>query len=164
MPEPKYNVEVQKYTDLLNRAIDEEANLLELVLRATTRSLVRIGIVSTCRIDGASPPPGLTRFIDHLQQPWGKKLPMCDVHLLSILEEKGGVRDQCHHSLEFAEERENDVRLTLDWQRFFSVPVAMRSARVRDELQKCAAEALRYFEQFGKGELNYESLDGKHGS
>jgi hypothetical protein len=40
----------------------------------------------------------------------------------------------------------------------------MRSAKVRDELQKCAAEALRYFEQFGKGELNYESLDGKHGS
>jgi hypothetical protein len=153
------NLEPKKYSELSDSVIDQAAEFFDHLVNARRRTLIRVGIVASIRIDGESPPPGVALYIKHLERPWGKPLIRCDSNLVALLGENDKTRDQCHHRLSFnqaEEEKKNDLRLVLDWQRVMLSPVELKSqGTARKYLEASSLLALEYFEKFGQGELEY---------
>lgn len=159
IPELRPNVQLDRYSVVLERTIDEACELADHILGSASRPLGRIGVVAECRLDGESLPPGVLAFIKHQERPWGKSLLKCQTHLLAVVTETDRHSDRCHHMLAMDEDNKNDVRLTLDWQRVIPSAIEIRSNKLRDQLGECAKSAVEYFEMFGKGELRYGEVD-----
>ncbi len=125
------------------------------------RKLVRVGLVAQCRLDGESLPPGIERFVNHTASPWGRPLQKLNADLLAVLgeDDDGRVVSRCHHHLDLTVDRLDgrDVRLKLDWQRFWYEPyfLPQGSEKRMLELQGLCAEGMEYFNRFAMGDLNY---------
>jgi hypothetical protein len=151
---------MKKYTSLLETAEEELCEVFDLLTASETRTLTRIGIMAFCRLDGESLPPGVDLFMRYLSRPWGPSLQKCQAHLLGIITEDEKFRDRCHHQIDMTIDRENDIRLILDWQRIYlAEPQIPKGKYLRDQVQKCSADARSYFERFGKGDMDYGNLD-----
>jgi hypothetical protein len=79
---------------------------------------------------------------------------------LGTVAEDEKMKDRCHHQINLDDDRKNDVRLTLDWQRLFSSEIQVGKGKLlREHFRKCSADAVAYFERFGKGDLKYGDID-----
>ena len=153
-------LEVKKYSSLLENTIDEYCEAFDQIAVAESRTLGRLGIVANCRLDGEALPPGVALFLKYLGRPWGGSLAKCQAHLLGTISESDKIKDRCHYQIDVNDDRKNDVRLTLDWQRLFlSEPQVSRGKLLREHFKKCSGDAMAYFELFGKGDLKYGDLD-----
>jgi hypothetical protein len=148
----------KNYSELLESTVHQAGDFVDQALGNRRRTLIRVGIVASTRIDGESPPPGVDLYVKHLQSPWRAPLIRCEANLTSLLHEDQKTRDQCHHRLNFNQaddDKKNDFRFVLDWQRVMLTPVDLKSGTSRQHLQSSASSALDYFEKFGKGDLDY---------
>jgi hypothetical protein len=160
LPEFSGVLEVQKFSSLLEDAIERYCEAFDHIVGSETRGLMRIGIVAQCSLDGEGLPPGVSLFEKHLGRPWGGSLAKCQAHLLGTIFQDEKITDRCHHQIDVSDDRKNDVKLVLDWQRLFlTAPNIPKGKLLRDHFKKCSSAALEYFETFGKGDLNYGDLD-----
>jgi len=161
-PEIQYRNQLEKYSVLLQRTIDEFCELTGHLIGEGSRFLTMIGIVATTSLNAESPPPGVGAFLGHLERPWGRSLLKYQTDLVSILNETSTIREQCHHRIyldQGDEARKNHIRLILDWQRVLVSPIELRANKIKDHLQSGIVSALDYFERFAKGELQYDHVN-----
>jgi hypothetical protein len=148
--------DVRKYSELLASIIEEYCEVFDHIVGSESRGLQRLGIVANCRLDGRLLPPGVARFAKYLARPWGGSLAKCQAHLLGNIAETEKTRDRCHHQIDMDDDRKDDVRFTLDWQRSFISEIELgRGKLLREQFKKCSAAAVDYFERWGKGDLDY---------
>lgn len=160
IPELRPRVPIDRYTNLLENVLSAWGEMVDLLLATETRSVIRIGVVAQCKLDGQSLPPGVSAFIEHQQKPWGHRpLEKCQIHIISTIGESEVGRDRCHHILDVNVDRKNDVRLILDWQRILPEAIEFRANKLRDITQRSVPTALEYFETFGKGDLHYAETE-----
>jgi hypothetical protein len=120
------------------------------------RALKRIGVVATGRVQRHAPPPGLVRLMDHIGAPWSRKLIGCTARISAILGEDKMTQEQCHHTLQAEDGGANAViQFTLDWQRHYSDAPSLSPGDISKRASTCLEDALKYFETFGAGDLNY---------
>lgn len=117
----------------------------------------RIGIVADASLNKESFPPGLNNWIDYLGKPWKGQTRKIEAVLLAKLDETQVYYDQCHHHIKFNEESpESGFEFKLDWQRLFKEPLRFDTKNMLETVAQCQEEAIKYFEKFGEGDLDYE--------
>lgn len=150
---------VRPYSDLIAEMLVEVGGLILLLQQAGIRQRVRrIGIVADVRLNGTALPPGVERYVAHLTRPWGGRLQKCQTDLLATVAEAPAHVDRCHHRYDATVDRGDDVRLTLDWQRFYgeSVSLPHGKEKLASYLAEAAKDASNYFSRFAEGDLAYE--------
>jgi len=147
-----------KYSDLLTQARDLLLEFLSAAYGAKPIPLTRVGVVAQLEVDAGAPPPGVEALMNHLAGPWGKPLVKVEMpSLLVNLEEGDRSIDRCHHGLWLdSTNAEQGLRLRLDWQRLFLLEEDARSLADAATLGACVESALKYFEIFGLGDLDYD--------
>ena len=147
------------YSQLLEKTLTYVQVFLALIKDLKGFQFDRIGIVANVGSDKESFPPGVLRWLEHLSKPWGT-LTKSESLLLANLQENNEAqyRDQCHHVVKFDDTTpEVGVRITLDWQRVFEIPISMSDIEVLPRtLLSCKDEARKYFQNFGEGGLKYD--------
>ncbi len=151
----RYSVSLAKTLNLTHELLD---TFRRSPLSEGRIAIVRFGVVATCRIDSASPPPGVADLVESLRRamPDDSRLVKSDTTLLARLLDREDRMEQCHHSVAFnegepAKEPRREMRFTLDWQRIHKTAVKLPDAD--KELEGVAKSATEYFELFGSGAL-----------
>lgn len=124
----------------------------------TERQLIRIGCVATTSFASESLPPGVEEFARSAGALWGKKPRALSSRVLIELSRTEEYVEQCHHQIEYKEERESATALTLDWQRVITAPLQVGGSSWRADLSKradqlvesCGSAAYGYFERFAE--------------
>jgi hypothetical protein len=149
-----YSPEPAQFATLAQRMLTTSAEVLAMLPKP--RRLQRIGIVATGRVQRNAPPPGLTRLIEYIGAPWGRAPIACTARISTVLDDGAKTQEKCHHSLQFEDGAPDGVvQFTLDWQRFYSEAAALTASELSKRASTCLDDAVRYFEKFGAGDLNY---------
>lgn len=157
---PKFRLpEVMPYSQLLEKTFKCVQKLIALMKDLKGFQFDRIGIVANVGSDKDSLPPGVLKWVEHLNKPWGK-LVKSDASLVAQLDknETEGYNDRCHHNIKFDDATpETGIHFTLDWQRTFNKSILISEGKgLSVLLTSCKAKALDYFQTFGEGDLNYD--------
>lgn len=143
---------IQTYTQTLDEVAGALTELLGAIAMPTGRSVHRIGCLADCRMAEDAAPPGVTGFVNHLDSAWPGKVKAIESNLLVELSASDQSRDQCHHTLsKNAYDKPNDLRLRLDWQRYWVSPKTMGSAELKAAVDEVKKMAVEYFSAFGEG-------------
>jgi len=143
------------YSDILTEVQDRLVKFTSALDLPSQSNLGRIGVVASCRLELTNLPPGISRFITFLGRPWRESLDEGRIHLRIPLSNHQRGRDRCHHIVSF--NRDSDLgllELKLDWQRCFEPSIRV-DASLEKELSTSTANAVSYFETFGRGDLAY---------
>ena len=154
LPAPKFTVERAAYSELLERVVGETADLLG-DLAAGPLPLSRIGVVASISMSDDEWPPGVAAFVEHIARPWGGAVPAMNGRVTGIIKDEGGISDRCIHTFDRDADRGGGLRLTLDWQRLYTEPIEFGPASARATIEEGTADALRYFERFAEGDLDF---------
>ena len=154
LPAPKFTVERAAYSELLGRVVEETADLLGDLARESL-PLIRIGVVASISMSEDEWPPGVAAFVEHIARPWGGGVPAMSGRITGIINDEGGASDRCHHTFERDTDRGGGLRLTLDWQRLYAEPLQLDPASARKSIEEGTLNALRYFERFAEGDLDF---------
>lgn len=138
-------VPVARYSDLLHASLLDTSTLIDNLSTSHPVAVRRIGIVGLVRIAPKRFPPGVARLYDYLRAPWTSTEHVNSMTLAEV-HRGDGFRDRCHHSLDVQAESPGAATFSLDWQRVFDEPVAVRGDR--RTIWHAAADAIKYFEQF----------------
>lgn len=139
------------FTELLSISIDKIIESNRLIKELRTRSITKIGIVSTTLVDLDEVPPGIKSLIDHLARPWDGKLSECNVRITTRLREDDRWSDVCHHHLIIPQDRTELTTIVLDWQRSYSKPHQSDDRGMRKLFDDGVKSALDYFEEVAEG-------------
>lgn len=144
--------EMRPATEALDELVGELGPCVEALRKP--RIVRRIGLVFDARVNGAELPPGLEEFEARLARSVGHtKLTVCETSLLARVRETPTHRDQCHHRLSFdSDERPNDFRVIMDFQRFWTTEQTFSDRWLRDQVADLQQHALAYVERFGAGD------------
>lgn len=139
------------FSDLLLISIDKliEANRLARELR--TRSIKKIGIVSTTQVDIDEAPPGLHALIAHLASPWKGGFNECNIRITTNIASDDLWSDMCHHHLIIPEDRTELITVVLDWQRVYEKHQPSDDRSMRRIFDEGAKSAFEYFEEVAEG-------------
>ena len=150
------NPSVQRFSDLLSRAIELSSAICER-LSDPPVVLTRLGIVADCRIDEKAMPPGVTRFLEHVGKPWQSRPVILSGVTTVDLPSDDRWTYRCHHAIDInSVDRPEDVRVKLDWQMFpKGDPRPIARGNAQQLISEAAARANKYFERFGGGGLAY---------
>lgn len=119
----------------------------------------RIGVVASVGSDKDSLPPGILRWLEYLGKPLGNVTKSEASFLAKFQDSKENeFYDQCHHLIRFDDSApEIGYRIVLDWQRMFDKPKVISDTRdLVTNLNSAKEEAIKYFQKFGEGDLNYD--------
>ncbi len=132
--------------------------LASLVVESSREHFKRLGILVDARLSEDELPPGVEALLSRvrsLARPLGVTCARADVTVVSVTKQDlvAGTRDLCHQKIVVDEGRPRDVRLLLDYQRYWT-KVQMRAGRsFIDVVAAVERDALAFFEQIGAGEL-----------
>lgn len=147
---------IRTYQELLDQVLEHLAAVLSAALPGGPRGLLRIGLVADCHLAEDTAPPGLTRLIQHIGSPWDGNLLATKAHIVAVVEESEKHVDRCHHRIDVDRlERQNDLRLALDWQRFYSEAERLDADEMAGRVAAVTPLALEYFDRFAAGDLSY---------
>lgn len=159
-----FGVPVQPFSSLLGKLVDEASWLLGTVCKLDERAANRIGVIANARMTREEQPPGMTDLLDHVGKPWPAGLRVFTGTILAELGSSEQWVDQCHHSVSADLTSDTgEVEVKLDWQRLStnSAKVTARHSEVR--LAEAVRAALKYFDLFGEGGLDYDRVRDNRG-
>lgn len=133
--------------DVLNR-LTEAALLLP---SPKSRTVQRVGIVSTTAVAEDEIPPGIVRFIEYVGRPWKGSIEHFNINISVDLGKMPGWTDRCIHTLVKSEDPEKLITLQFDWQRTFATGRPITAASLKEVLETAQKPALDYFEDIGEG-------------
>ena len=145
------------YSELLPEVFDR---LLDATLKAplaSTRKIMRIGVVSETFVSDEDLPPGIKKLIDFLGAPWGA-LDDYNMRVTARVGQADGWYDTCTHSIVRADGADSLTSLTFDWGRHYETSRPVDANSLRSLSNHCQEAALRYFEELGEGSRFDESL------
>ena len=146
------------YTELLPVVARRLVDTVVLLPGLSTRSVTRMGIMSTTTVADDEVPPGIGRFIEYIGRPWGGALPHFEFAITAEIGKGGGWTDRCIHTIQRPEDRSELMTVTLDWQRVFTAGHPINSTGLTEMLGEGQRAALRYFEDVGEGKRFDETL------
>jgi hypothetical protein len=146
------------YTELLPSVIRKLIEATLLLPRAKTRSVTRVGIVSTTSVADEELPPGIARFIKYMGRPWKGEIDHYNISITSDIGKGQGWTDRCIHQVNKPDDREQLMTLNFDWQRVFTSGHPISTASLSDILEKAERAALKYFEDLAEGRRFDEDL------
>ena len=123
-----------------------------------TRSVTRVGIVSTSTVGDDELPPGIARFIEYIGRPWKAGADYFSISITSDVATGRGWTDRCTHQMTKPEDPEQLMVLNFDFQRTFTTGHPMNRETLTDLRNKTERDALRYFEDIGEGKRFDEDL------
>jgi hypothetical protein len=133
---------------------DVEKKLIEAALLlpgANTRTVTRIGIVSTTLVAEDEVPPGIERFIKYIGRPWKGSVDNFNVQIVAELDKTPKWSDRCVHLLVKPEDREQLPTLRFDWQRTFVSGRPLTHESLRDMTASAKIASLKYLEELAEG-------------
>jgi len=144
------------FTRLLPEVQERLVEAAGLVVGGTERLLHRVGVVCSTTVLEEEAPPGIVRFLDYIQQPWGVTADAYAIDVTSKLpikdKKKSGILDRCQHAVSKQEFGDGLVNIKLDWQRRFDPPLKLSVKLLGDILDEAQEDALDYFEDVGQGD------------
>lgn len=149
---------VLTYTELLEKTFGWINLMFDYFKNIPDLKYDRIGLVASANLEEKTTPPGVQKWMEYLGRPWRGSLLEVNVKTLSKLEEGENFSDRCHHQIEYLLNKvdEKGYNLTLDWQREFNRVKNFQEGDFRDTIEVCKNAALKYFDIFAQGDLNYE--------
>lgn len=159
VPALRYPIEPQPFSQLIERVRTATERMASALHRRHPRDLRRFGLVASCRCEGAALPPGVAAWLAHQGRPWGGTPLRCQSTVVAKLAARAdGGSDRCHHTLDQSEDRADDLRCVLDWQRQYAAGHRWpkSDAKLAEALQQSCEDAVSYFKRFGEGDLNYD--------
>jgi hypothetical protein len=148
---------VRPFSELLEEGVAYMAATCD-ALTAPPIELTRVGVVADCRLEEEGLPPGITRLLEHVGQPWGAPPTLFNGVFLNELGRDDDWTYRCHHTLDVnTADRPGDVRLRLDWQmvRNPARKLVLHRGAAKSLLAGAAEQAKTYFEAFAAGNLDY---------
>lgn len=123
-----------------------------------SRTVKRVGVISTTVVEDHEAPPGITRFIEYVGRPWGGKLDHFSFSIVADIGKGQGYADRCIHSIQRPEDREQLMTITLDWQRQLTSGNPINLESLKELAERAEKAALKYFEDVGEGSRFDEKL------
>lgn len=125
----------------------------ELICSVQSRTIQRIGIVSSTSVDEEDAPPGILKFIDYVSKPWaGERPPYYRFDILADLGKTNAWSDRCLHVLLKQEEsRDQLTTIRFDWQRSLINEKPAREEFLIELMRDAEKAALDYFEDLAIG-------------
>ena len=145
----------EPYTTMLqevsNRALAAAALLID-----STRTLERIGVVSSTVVSEADAPPGLLRYINHCCRPWAGLVENYHFQVIATVNEQEQWDDRC--ILIFSKPETDDealLTITFDYQRKFKEKKHVKGdvSSLKPILLSVQESALSYFESLAIGDM-----------
>jgi hypothetical protein len=152
------------YTELLPKVSERLISAARLLPTISERKILQVGVVSTTRAASADLPPGLLKFIEYLGRPWGSKLTMFSIDVISEINSTDNWTDKCLHKLVKPEDPEELMTLTLDFHRQFKTSQQTTEAQMKTLITRCSEDALSYFEDLAVGNRFDEHIIGRKSS
>jgi hypothetical protein len=147
------------YSELLPDVSRRLVETMEGVLKIGPRTFSRLGIVATTTIASDELPPGMLRFIEYINRPWGRSVEHYTFQINAELSHTPSWTDRCNHILIKApEEPDQLVRLQLDWNRTFTSELAAKKESIEKVFEDISKESLQYFEDLAEGNRFDEEL------
>lgn len=148
---------LSNYSTLLENSLNYFGSVLEELDKVEPLQMNRMGVVARLNLSQEDLPPGIEMFIDHIKKPWSADLMSMNSMINIILNETEEYKDCCRHSIRLNENTKKDeTSISLDWQRLYESPVVIRPSSTIKTAKECCENAVKYFESFGKGELEYD--------
>jgi hypothetical protein len=122
-----------------------------LLPQASSRSITRIGIVSTTVAALDDLPPGVNRMIEYLSKPWSGNIQGFNFNVTGIIFEDDKVLERCIHYITRGEDEEQLITLKLDWQRYLKKPAVLERNPLSKVFGQASESALIYFEELAVG-------------
>lgn len=139
------------FTELLGEISRRLIKATQLLPNIETRTLRRIGVVSTTILDESVMPPGITRFIRYASRPWSGDVTNYSIFITSELRKTPKISEKCMHLLLKPEDTEEVPMIKFDWQRWFISGQAIRRGELEEKLENAKKSALAYFEDLAVG-------------
>ena len=147
------------YTTLISDLHKKLAELVPLVPSWKSRTIERIGIVSTTNVDAGDIPPGVGRLIVYMGRPWGGRMDFYNFSLSVALGDKESGSDRCIVAISRVEGQVDDlVTINLDWQRTLKKPRALTVDNLSALFRDAEKASTEYFENIGEGGMFDEEL------
>lgn len=145
----------EPYTRMLDevtkRAL-EAANRLV----TTSRTLEKIGVISTTVVSETDAPPGIQKCIEYFAKPWPNGMEHYHIQTVAFVDRAEEWNDRCIHTLlkTEAEAEEGLVHLVFDFQRIYKNGKGYKDvASLRPIVQSVRDAALQYFERLAEGDI-----------
>ena len=148
------------FTTLLEEAIDRLIETAPLLPSGkASRSMIRVGIMSTTTVDMEEAPPGIIRFIEYVGRPWKNSPEHFGILVMSELGSSSkGWKDRCIHTLKKSEDKDSLLSIQLDWQRVYEAERHITQDVLKPLMANCRDDALKYFEDVAEGSRFDEEL------
>jgi hypothetical protein len=149
------------YTELLPMVCTKLIEDTLTIPNSRTRSVHRVGIVTTTAIAEEEAPPGIIRFLDYMRDPWGTIFPAFSFNFTSELDSTPHRRDVCNHTVIRASGLGALLNMSFDWQRSFMQPRPMSQSTLEEIVLEAEEAALAYFEELAQGNRFDVDLNSK---
>jgi len=146
------------YTELLPQISSKLIEATLLLTGPQSRTVKRVGIISTTAVAEDELPPGIARFISYVGRPWRGLLSNFNISIAGEVDKASGWVDRCIHTLTKPEGSDQLMEMQFDWQRTFSSSRAINRESLRDILGKAERDSLKYFEEVAEGSLFDEEI------
>jgi hypothetical protein len=140
------------FTHLLPEVCKRLIYATSLVMPMKTRAVEKVGIVSLTTVDDKDAPPGIAKFLTYMSRPWKTTLDHFGMQITANLASTPMWSDRCIHQLNKVDNPDALMTLSLDWQRTYSSPTPVIESDLKELIQSCQAEALKYFEDLAVGD------------
>ncbi|WP_342726762.1 hypothetical protein AAFG07_07910 [Bradyrhizobium sp. B097] len=149
------------YTQLLPKTLAKLTEAALLIPKRESRTISRVGIVSTTVVSEDIVPPGIARMLSWMGKPWGKLTDGFSIQLTAEIDRKPGWTDRCAHTLLRTEHAEDLLTLVFDFQRTYNIEKPVQQAAMSEIFGETERAALRYFEDLAEGN-RFDEIDVGH--
>jgi hypothetical protein len=139
------------YTTLLSDVCTKLVEATLLLPNAKTRTIRRVGVISTTPIAEGDIPPGIKRLIEYVGRPWGGALENFNIMINAQIAKTGEITERCLHTLTKPEDKDELLTLQFDWQRRFNTEWQITKSNLDRILESAARDSLKYFEDLAEG-------------
>ena len=146
------------FTSLIPEVSERLIEATLLLPKIESRTLNRVGIVSSTPLALEDLPPGIKRLIEYIARPWKGAVESYNISITSTLNETSFASDRCVHTLNQPEDKSELLTLQFDWQRSFKEPRIISKSNLEQATQDAEKNALKYFEELAEGNRFDEEL------
>lgn len=123
------------FTSLLPEVSERLIEATLLLPKVESRTVKRVGVVSTTPTALEDLPPGIKRLIEYMGRPWKGAVESYNISIASTLNETSLASDRCVHALNQPEDKGELLTLQFDWQRTFKEPRIISKSNLEQAIQ-----------------------------
>lgn len=146
------------YSELLPEVSKRLSEVTLLVPGVKTRTVTRVGVISSTLVANDELPPGIARFIKYISRPWDCLPENYSIHITTELDKTADWSDRCIHLIHKPEDSEQLLTLRFDWQRLFTIGHAITPDSLKEILTTAEKASTKYFEDIAEGNMFDEEI------